>query len=80
MAPAELDRQLRQVVAEIRAELDSSRWRLLLRESTAPALHAAAGLAHSCVLAEEIIDAHDRDAELVARLLARTMYESWLVS
>jgi hypothetical protein len=68
------------VVAEVRAELARDRWAVLPNPRAVARIHAAAGLAHCCALAEEVIAAHQRGSELVARTLARSLFETWLVA
>ena len=76
----ELDDLIASVIAESRDAFKSDRWTLLPNDGTIVAAHAAAGLAHCCVLAEELVVAHARGQEMVGRLLARALFETWIVS
>jgi hypothetical protein len=78
--PAALAARILEVVSEIRAELESDRWVLIPSDATVAVAHAAVGLSHACALSEEIVAAHERDAEIVARTLARSLFETWVVS
>lgn len=76
----ELRKRLDGVVAEVRAELDTSRWKLLPKPRIAARVHAAAGLAHCCALADDLVSAHRAGSEMTARLLARAIFEAWVTS
>lgn len=76
-AVAKLSKDL---IDEIDGGLASSRWAVLPNERMMAALHACAGVAHCTYLLEEIIAAHDRDAEITGRVLARSLFETWLIA
>lgn len=71
---------LRAVITEARRELDSPHWTLLPNERMKAAAYAAAGLAHCCSLAENLLAAHDAGDEILGRIIARAIFESWLVA
>ena len=77
---AELPGLIAQVITEVREALASDRWVVLPNDRMVAAVHAAAGLSHCCVLAEEIVSAHDRGSEMTGRILSRALFETWLVS
>lgn len=77
---AELPVLIAEVIAEVRAALASDRWAVLPNDRMVAAVYAAAGLSHCCVLAEEIVSAHDRGSEMTGRILSRALFETWLVA
>ena len=78
----DLDRvtSLREIITEVRAALATDRWVLRPTTRMVPTAYADAGLSHCCNLAEELIAAHDRGAEIIGRILARALFETWLVA
>lgn len=68
------------LVKEVREILATDRWAFTQALSTDPPMLAAAGLSHCCILAEEIIGAHDRGQEMTGRILTRALFETWAVS
>lgn len=78
--PSEVGALVAAVVNEAREKLAGDRWRMLRNENTFPVMYSAAGLAHCCVLAEQMLAAHTNDQELVGRMLARALFETWAVS
>jgi hypothetical protein len=68
------------VVAELRAVLATEKWVLVPNPRMTAVAFAAGGLAHAAALAEAVVSAHDRGEELVGRILARALFETWLVA
>lgn len=69
----------RELIAELRAGLADDRWALLPNERTMAHAHAGASASHCAYLLRELIDAHDRGSEMLARLAARALFETWLL-
>jgi hypothetical protein len=76
----ELDDLIAAVIDEARRELASDHWVLLRRSTTQVAAASAAGLAHCCQLAEELVAAHRRGSEIAGRILSRALFETWIVA
>lgn len=74
-----LEGDLQDVIDEIRAGLVSSAFELVPTESTAATLSAAAALAHCCELGEVMVSLHRAGRELAARIVCRSLFESWIV-
>lgn len=65
---------------EVDEALRSNRFALVLRnEDTVAELEAAAALRHACNLATSVIRAHQAGEEMAGRILARAIFETWLV-
>lgn len=69
----------RELIAELQAGLADDRWALLPNERTMAHAHAGASASHCAYLLRELIDAHDRGSEMLARLAARALFETWLL-
>lgn len=68
-----------EVVAEVHVAIEDDRFAVLRRDRLIAEVHAAAALAHCCHLAEHLVRSHRDGEEMVARLVARAMFESWVI-
>lgn len=77
--PIEVPEHLDRLFAEISEAFESDRFAVLRYEHTVAQMYAAAALAHCCHLAQVTLTLHRSGEELAARLVARGVFESWLV-
>lgn len=69
---------IKDLVGEVRAELDSDRWAILVGGPTGMArVHSGSALWHCCQLLQRLEGAHARGDEMIGRLIARSLLETW---
>lgn len=78
--PDELSTAVQAIARAVVRDFDDGRCILLPRPTTAPRLLAGAGLAHACLLLERLDNERLQGDDLVARLLARAHFETWLIT
>lgn len=77
--PAEVPVWLADITKEVGEAFASDRFAVLLQERTVAQMYSAAALAHCCHLGRVVADLHAKNDELAARMVARSVFESWAV-